>query len=83
MRPRSAIYTPKRDDEQPSLLYRSTPRKRAIFPSMIWEKGGEEGVGLSFVFILSKIVVPLACIADPNMKSPILRPGRGRYIMYN
>ena len=56
------------------------PRKRAIFPSLIWGKDGEEGVGLNVPFILSKIVVKLACIADPNIKSPILRAGRGPYI---
>ena len=55
-------------------------RKRAIFPSLIWGKDGEEGVGLNVPFILSKIVVKLACIADPNIKSPILRAGRGPYI---
>ena len=56
------------------------PRKRAIFPSLIWRKDGEEGVGLNVPFILSKIVVTLAYIADPNIKSPILRAGRGPYI---
>ena len=56
------------------------PRKRAIFPSLFWGKDGEEGVGLNVPFILSKIVVTLACIADPNIKSPILRAGRGPYI---
>ena len=37
-------------------------------------------MGLNVPFILSKIVVKLACIADPNIKSPILRAGRGPYI---
>ena len=49
-------------------------------PSLFWGKDGEEGVGLNVPFILSKIVVTLACIADPNIKSPILRAGRGPYI---
>ena len=37
-------------------------------------------MGLNVPFILSKIVVKLACIADPNIKSPILRAGRRPYI---
>lgn len=37
-------------------------------------------MGLNVPFILSNIVVKLACIADPNIKSPILRAGRGPYI---
>ena len=49
--------------------------------SHLWfgERWGE-GVSLNVPFILSKIVVTLACIADPNIKSPILRAGRGPYI---
>ena len=42
-----------------SLLYGNIPRKHAIFPSLIWGKDGEEGVGLNVPFILSKIVVKL------------------------
>ena len=41
---------------------------------------GKRGVGFNVPFILSKIVVTIAWIADPNMKSPILRAGRGPYI---
>ena len=37
-------------------------------------------MGLIVPFILSKIVVELACIAEPNIKYPILRAGRWPYI---
>ena len=41
---------------------------------------GKRGVGFNVPFILSKIVVTIAWIADPNIKSPILRAGRGPYM---
>ena len=66
----------------------STPPETRHFPIfdsgsnrlLIWRENGEKGMGHNVPFILSTIVVTLACIADPNVKSPILRAGRGPYV---
>ena len=81
VRPRSAIYSPKRDYEHlVTFIWEYSQVLPRYFPIFDLGKDGEEGMSLNVPFILSKIVVRLACIADPNIKSPILRAGRGPYI---